>query len=601
MHRCLIVPEILSTILSSVNISLADLYQVALVCKSFCDPALDVLWGKGWMNLADLVKCLPADSLVFEVSGGVLSLADIGKLTLKDVERFHSYAGRIRKIKMPYRCTSHSGRNDSKGIHFATQEALKALTSSTIASDDTPLLPKLTHFHGRHTYMTSMNYLKWFIGPKLRDINITLGGSSDTIMILHSIKLRSPNLRKLSINGSGNNTRKLARYLSAVIVTFQNLQEFSSKLRVSEDMLSALGRLPTLRTLWLSLVQISPPESLIGEFPRLEIVRLFAHSMDSATAFIKRTQAPPIRNLYIQVGVQPSMTVLGQFSDALLKHLSRDVLESLELSLSSLDHDILDPRVISPLLKFKNMREFTLVLQLSLERVDNVFFEEMVHSWPQLKRLSMPFVNKGPLPTSVTLDGLRALSACPHLTTITLAMDARIETMSRAKVLHACSNSLRSLDFGFSKISDPNALAAFLWKMFPNLGTIQSGWTDHPRRLEDEQGNLWVECEAAFARRRERDQDPLETVPLTSIPLRGLKAMRGPRSRATADIECACSPGRRMARELMWLTAGCMLASFNISKYVDIDGAAVDPAVDYVPGLIRYHSSSIRAEHLKDP
>ena len=76
MHRCFIIPEILSIILNSDDISPVDLCQIATVCKLLSNHALDVLWGKEWMNLADLLKCLPADCLIFNPnpSGGLVCL-----------------------------------------------------------------------------------------------------------------------------------------------------------------------------------------------------------------------------------------------------------------------------------------------------------------------------------------------------------------------------------------------------------------------------------------------------------------------------------------------------------------------------------------------
>ncbi|KAF7985953.1 hypothetical protein HWV62_43900 [Athelia sp. TMB] len=46
-------------------------------------------------------------------------------------------------------------------------------------------------------------------------------------------------------------------------------------------------------------------------------------------------------------------------------------------------------------------------------------------------------------------------------------------------------------------------------------------------------------------------------------------------------------PGRHMARESIWLTAGSILACFNIEKSVDLHGNAVEPSGNYIPGLIR--------------
>ena len=47
------------------------------------------------------------------------------------------------------------------------------------------------------------------------------------------------------------------------------------------------------------------------------------------------------------------------------------------------------------------------------------------------------------------------------------------------------------------------------------------------------------------------------------------------------------SPGRHMARGTVWLTAGSILASFNVEKAVDAEGNVIEPHVEYVPSLIR--------------
>ncbi|KAF7977803.1 hypothetical protein HWV62_2717 [Athelia sp. TMB] len=46
-------------------------------------------------------------------------------------------------------------------------------------------------------------------------------------------------------------------------------------------------------------------------------------------------------------------------------------------------------------------------------------------------------------------------------------------------------------------------------------------------------------------------------------------------------------PGRHMARGTVWLTAGSILASFNVEKAVDAQGNVIEPHVEYVPSLIR--------------
>ena len=51
---------------------------------------------------------------------------------------------------------------------------------------------------------------------------------------------------------------------------------------------------------------------------------------------------------------------------------------------------------------------------------------------------------------------------------------------------------------------------------------------------------------------------------------------------------CACSPGQHLARSSIWLTAGCVLAMFNIEKPLDKDGKPVNPPGTYSHGLARW-------------
>lgn len=42
-----------------------------------------------------------------------------------------------------------------------------------------------------------------------------------------------------------------------------------------------------------------------------------------------------------------------------------------------------------------------------------------------------------------------------------------------------------------------------------------------------------------------------------------------------------------MARETIWLNIGCILASFNIEKPLDINGVPFEPSVDYSLTFLR--------------
>jgi hypothetical protein len=63
VHRSLLTERILLNIFDFVHADGNDdesLYNFAITCRAFQDPALDVLW-RVQMSLAPLIKCLPAD------------------------------------------------------------------------------------------------------------------------------------------------------------------------------------------------------------------------------------------------------------------------------------------------------------------------------------------------------------------------------------------------------------------------------------------------------------------------------------------------------------------------------------------------------------
>lgn len=48
------------------------------------------------------------------------------------------------------------------------------------------------------------------------------------------------------------------------------------------------------------------------------------------------------------------------------------------------------------------------------------------------------------------------------------------------------------------------------------------------------------------------------------------------------------SPGRRVANAFAWLSAGYILASFNVTNVVGSDGLPIEPSGKYPAGLGRF-------------
>ena len=62
MHRALEIPEILFIICSFADrpCRKGDVLRLALTCRGFLEPALDVLWREVY-NLEHFLKCFPSD------------------------------------------------------------------------------------------------------------------------------------------------------------------------------------------------------------------------------------------------------------------------------------------------------------------------------------------------------------------------------------------------------------------------------------------------------------------------------------------------------------------------------------------------------------
>ncbi|KAL1671834.1 hypothetical protein EV122DRAFT_225880 [Schizophyllum commune] len=75
MHRALEIPEILCIICSSAASAdrpwrKGDVLRLALTCRGFLEPALDVLWREVH-NLEHFLKCFPSDVWVEEKREGL--------------------------------------------------------------------------------------------------------------------------------------------------------------------------------------------------------------------------------------------------------------------------------------------------------------------------------------------------------------------------------------------------------------------------------------------------------------------------------------------------------------------------------------------------
>jgi hypothetical protein len=142
----------------------------------------------------------------------------------------------------------------------------------------------------------------------------------------------------------------------------------------------------------------------------------------------------------------------------------------------------------------------------------------MADAWPRLRSLDICYFREYDVHTKVTVFGLLPLSNCAYLKSLTINLDSTIPDIQTFRKADGTfyNGSLSYLAVGYSPIEDPEAVAAFLSNVFPNLTNIDAWDLDggFDRDLEEgSAGQLWERVQNSYlmlvnVRRQERGFAP---------------------------------------------------------------------------------------------
>ncbi|KAK7007842.1 hypothetical protein R3P38DRAFT_3365637 [Favolaschia claudopus] len=210
-------------------------------------------------------------------------------------------------------------------------------------------------------------------------------------------------------------------------------------------------------------------------------------SLDPVTNLIQSWDRSPLTSFKIEFMSSPSATSLEALFHALSEHCSHDALHTIEITLSftriSDTHSLVSSRGWTHLLLFSNLSSVQLLCRY---RFDDEDMHVMATAWPKLKTLQLMSPRQND--PSITLCALLSFARhCLQLESLQIYLDARtIPTLPLDEAAHPVHPTLRTLFVEESLITDAQAVAAFISKLFPDISYIHSSDPGAPESDDDD-------------------------------------------------------------------------------------------------------------------
>ncbi|KAL6306990.1 hypothetical protein BKA93DRAFT_926914 [Sparassis latifolia] len=483
MHRCFLIPEIVSLIIDTgppgSPQDTSSLARLARTSRVFHNVSLDVLWY-GQFGLANLIKCMPAD--LWTEDDGKLSFTR--PLLASDWERFDYYAHRIRALTL-----SRYEKIPSPWISPNVTVGSNVFKALSLFRLSTPPLPNITQLGWSGG--SAFTYCIMFLGPKLNLLQVT-----------STRPITAPALASVL-----SHLRYLAAPLQSIYLNFQDWSNDYSK------PLEQIADFPDLRTF-----SYTSGEPLSVEI--LNSLKEFSLSTSSITVCVTVVSALSLRNIRsVSFDVLHAASV-GQLLEVVHDHCSWESLESILIHTSfnarkgHPSDEVVAQASLRSLYDFHKMKNLTIMTDSPLE-MDNSDLQDMASSWPHLEELCLiynPLVTSWEQHSAITLQGLVPLvKQCPTLSVLSLPIAFTVgDGYTRLRPGGGHSNDrVTQLHCGGRCTAGPAQIASFLSDLFPNLQEI-AGY--YPGELNDPK-NPWREIEEylpGFAAIRKQERISLE-------------------------------------------------------------------------------------------
>ncbi|KAG1776422.1 hypothetical protein EV702DRAFT_349801 [Suillus placidus] len=463
------------------------LLALALTCKSFTEPALDLLW-RHLGGLEPLIRCLP-QSLWKEDEK---KLKFQRTMTLDDWSIFCKYNYRVHSL-------DHHCHKTYSEPAICDTEILRALSCPPFSL---PLLPNLTSLTWTEASDETFHYIRLFVTPQLTMLNIsalprsdyggpffTFGPSEQSI--LSFIAQSCPSVSHFVFRDKYHSIESIGD-TSTVLQCWSHLTSVGIG-TVSEAALLHLSNLPSLRVLKFQL----PPTPISAATQRLlqrpafcalQELDVTCKSLVILEAFLEKlTVTPKVLSFTITHGAGSARAL-----PALISHLpdvcTPNSLRQVRFSITGHPPDrdtSFEAAAFQPLFAFRNLRKLDIESKLYYisVRMDDAALLQMAKAWPHLEELHISR-NCGSRYQVTPHAFVLLLWHCPRLVSLAVAIDwSTIDLYTISPDIPYQGFSHKALSTLFtrgSEIQNPTAIASFISAIAPNVREIEGSGDPWP-------------------------------------------------------------------------------------------------------------------------
>ncbi|KAG2036104.1 hypothetical protein BDR03DRAFT_960788 [Suillus americanus] len=484
MHVCLLPPEILLHIFAIYQedygplSSRATLASLARTCKTFKEPALDILW-KDIDGLEPLISCLIAclpEGVSDKNTGGMLTIKR--PLLNGEWRLINRYTQRIHSLR----------------VFTAQLDTIDDRVVQALISAPSLLLPNLRGLSWHDDRECFVPLLRTLLSPTITWLKLDGGSSSHPSFakaaLLASLGVRCPCIRDLECFYDGVDSEEITDAICEALCSLKEL------LRLETDVFNTralphLAFLPSLEYLHFVLsiydVSESQPNRISTFSSHFDQVRFTI-----PTPFVLSQCLNNVRFLSCR-----SVTVCVDYDDTpydpldatdLISSFSRCFSPALENVYFEFDfpfgniveEDILaDPifalrfDAITPLLSFSHLTNLDLDW-ICPSAIDDASLKTMAQSWPHLENFFFGSSARWLVPPSLTFVGLvHLIHHCRRLRSIALPFCACPVDVNSEPFSETIPNEMiTKLFVGVSPIIDPIFVACQLHTLLPKLTSV---------------------------------------------------------------------------------------------------------------------------------
>jgi hypothetical protein len=395
-----------------------------------------------------------------------------------DLQRLLFYSVRVRVFSdKSYLQTAVDGNVET--------EFLQALEMSLASG---ALMPNLTRLSWNPTDESSLPLVRILLGPRIRQIELTLGATASDLSFLPYLKSTCPLVSLLHLR------LKLTPFtlptftlptISHVICGWTYLQDLRIPSLDKQGFIH-IASLPCLKTLDLTYADEDPvplhlPDFISGPaFPALEDLSVACRTARFCQGILEIISSRQVETVGIytmfahwKASAWEALhtTIRDRLDHNALKHIYVMEHRRSQTPLVDVAPYTLTSVTLRPLMVFKNLLDIKYELSPEIS-VDDAFLEELALAWPHLTSLEFgteTFTNRTP---QATLRCLIAFARhCPKLESLGVRMN--VSEFNVPQFSHSYGNriahDLNALYVGTSPIGEPAPVAAFLSNIFKDM------------------------------------------------------------------------------------------------------------------------------------